>query len=245
MPPSHHKGFRMLIALEDPIWTRLYRPYGVQDVAGILEDLSRRWDEDTARDLYREKLHHQDDLYPVTFAALPWVWRIAPRPLTFSAETPLFLSHVLDCALRPGDTGPRGDEPRGRYRGLVLDAGAHQWSWLPVEKRLRAEDMPILERLEGWFTQAVPEFAEACLNLVSSEEPHLGANLLRGLAALKGAFTLPFALSLWGDQQNMRIIAELARPETAEDRSAAVTLAAQIAARCPDLAKFLKEWAAA
>lgn len=112
-------------------------------------------------------------------------------------------------------------------------------------KRLRAGDVPVLGQLEEWLTQTAPEIAEACVGLVSSKEPHLGANLLRGPAALMGASALPFALSLWGDQQDMEIIAEEAPAETAEDRSAAVALAAQVAARSPDLAQFLQEWAAA
>ncbi len=181
----------------------------------------------------------------MTFAARPWIWLIALRPFAFSAETPFLLSHVLDCALRPGGTGPRGEGPRNRYRGFVLYAGAQQRSWLLVEKRLRAEDVPVLSRLEAWLTQTALEIAKACVDLASDEQSRLGASLLRGPAALTGAFALPSALSLWGDQQDLEIIAEEAPTETPEDRSTAVALAAQVSARRPDLATFLKKWAAA
>ena len=234
----------MLIALDDPIWVRLYGPYGVEDVASILEALSQRWDEEVAQDLYWEKLHHQEDLYPVTFAALPWVWQLAPRPLEASAQTPLFLSHVLDCALGTDGTGPHGDGPRGRYRGLATDVSAHQWDWLPAEQRLRPEDMAVLERLEAWFTQAAPKMADACVGLVSGEERFMDANLLRGPAALAGAALLPGALTMWGDGHDVQGILAVP-PETDGERSAALSLAARTKARSPDLAGFLRDWAAA
>lgn len=41
----------MLIALDDPLWTRLYGADGVPDVTGSLEALSRCWDEAEAREL--------------------------------------------------------------------------------------------------------------------------------------------------------------------------------------------------
>jgi len=235
----------MLIALNDRIWIRLYGPYGVEDVPGVLEALSQHWDEDTAKDLYWEKLHHQEDLYPVTFAALPWIWRIAPRPLKRSDETALFLSHVLDCALRPGGTGPTGDEPRGLYRGLSTDVAAHQRDWLAAEQRLRAEDVPVLEQLEAWFTRTAPDIANACVGLVTGEEAFCDANLLRGPAALAKGAALPFALTMWGDEHELDTILQDAPPEDNEDRSAALSLAARVAPRSPDLAQFLQEWAAA
>ena len=171
----------MLIALDGPLWTRPYGPYGpygVEDVVGVLRSLLQRWDEEGARDLFWEKLHHQDDPYPATFAALPWIWQLAPRPLEGTAETPLFLSHVLDCPIGPRGTGPHTEVPRGLCRGLVTDAGAHQLDWTPAKQRLQAEDMAVLARLEAWFTQAAPNLAEARVNLISGEERFRGANLL-------------------------------------------------------------------
>ncbi len=235
----------MLIALDDPIWTRLYGPYGVEDVAGVLRSLSERWDEDEAQDLFWEKLYHQETLYPATFAALPWVWQLAPRPLEASAQTPLFLSHVLSSALSIEGTGPQEGKPRGRYQGLGTDVSAHQWDWLPPEQRLRPEDMAVLEQLETWFAQAAPEMADACVALVSGETRFLDANLLRGPAALAGGLDLPSALSMWEDEQDTATILDEAPPETAEDRSAALALAARVAPRSPELARFLKDWAAA
>jgi hypothetical protein len=233
----------MLIVLDDPIWTRLYGPYGVEDVAGVLRSLSDRWDEAAAQDLFWEKLHHQETLYPATFAALPWVWKLAPRPLEASAQTPLFLSHVLDCAFSIEGTGPHEGQPQGRYQGLATDVSAHQWDWLPAEQRLRPEDMVVLERLETWFAQTAPEMANACVGLVSGQDRFMDANLLRGPAALVGAALLPGALTMWGDEHDVQGILAVP-PETAEDRSAALSLAGRITPRSPDLTRFLQDWAA-
>lgn len=235
----------MLIALDDPIWTRLYSAYGLQDVGGILRSLSQRWDENVAQDLFWEKLYHQETLYPATFAALPWVWQLAPRPFEASAQTPLFLSHVLECAVSLGGTGPQQGKPRGRYQGLGTDVSAHQWDWLPAEQRLRPEDMPVLERLEAWFTTTAPELAEACVGLVSGDDRFVGANLLRGPAALAGGLCLPRALSMWEAEWDTETILDEAPPETDRDRSAALALASRVAPRSPDLAQFLRDWAAA
>lgn len=242
----------MLIALDDPLWTRLYGPNGVQDVTGSLDALSRRWNEAEARELFRGRLYRQDNVYPVTFAALPWIWRIAPRPFEEPAETPLFLSHVLACAISSGGGGPRGQAPGPRghrsrigYRGLITHLGVHSWEWLPAEQRMRAEDLPVVKRLETWFTQTAPEIADTCVGLVSGSDPCRDANLLRGPAALAGRYFLPDALTMWGDEHDMQAILKEAPLEVEEDRSAALGLAAQVAPRSPDLARFLQNWAAA
>lgn len=62
---------RGLIPLDDPVWGVLYGPYGVEDVPGALRRLSEGWDTAVAEDLFWERLHHQETLYPVTYAALP------------------------------------------------------------------------------------------------------------------------------------------------------------------------------
>lgn len=185
----------------------------------------------------------------MTFVALTWIWRIAPRPFDGSAETPLFLSHVLDLAIGLGGGsprgGPRGSVPKIGYRGLITHLGAHSWDWLPAEQRMRAEDMPVMERLETWFAHAAPEMADACLSLVSGDNRRRDVSLLRGPAALAGGFFLPSALAMWGDGHDMQAILQEAPPEAEEDRSAALGLAAQVAPRSPDLARFLRDWAAA
>lgn len=233
----------MLIALSDHIWSRLHGPYGVEDVASDLDALSRSWDEDLARNLFWERLHHQEDLYPVTFAALPWIWTLAPRPLA-SGDALLFLSHVLDCACRQGGTGCDGKRPRERYRGLSTRLEDHQGTWLDPARRLQAADIPVLVRLEAWFTETAAMISRAALDGISGQSRFSDANVLRGPAAWAGADTLPMASTLWGDGHGMETILEDAPQESQDERSIAMDLACEVEPHSPELARFLQTWAA-
>ena len=68
----------MKLALEDQIWKRLYGPYGNTSVNTLLAQLSDQWDTAIAEKLFGEGLHQQNDIYPATFAALPWLSHISP-----------------------------------------------------------------------------------------------------------------------------------------------------------------------
>ena len=146
----------MLLSLSEPIWKRLYGPYGVEDVAGVLRKLDELWDDDLASELFWEKLHHQDDLYPVTFAALPWLWQIHPKASKGTLDALLFFSHLLNCAIRPGGTGCDGKSPRGQYRGLSLVVTDHAHSWIDGSDRLRDADMEVLKSLDSWLSENAP-----------------------------------------------------------------------------------------
>ncbi len=128
----------MLISLDDFIWPRLYGPYGHEDVAGALSQLARVWDGDVAQDLFWEKLHHQDTLYPATYAALPWLWKFDQEQHTKGAETLEFLSHVLACAVA------QHGGVSATYNGLSLDFRDHHHDWIDDDKYLTPQDMEIL-----------------------------------------------------------------------------------------------------
>lgn len=236
----------MLIALDDPIWTRLYGPYGIRDdpetVPDTLAALGRAWDEGRAADLLWEALHHQESLYPATYAALPHLWPLAAG----AGATDLlpFLAHVVFCATLPD--GAEGDAPSvGLYHGLTTDPAAHQWTWLAPEQRLRAEDRSVLEALEAWFTRTVPEIAEVCLGAIKGDDPCRDAQLLEGPAALQGGHEVAMAAVMWADGHDRPTILD-ERPATFErDRTVARDLAARLAPRSPDLAAFLTWWAEA
>ena len=236
----------MLIPLFDPIWSRLYGPYGVEDVAGPLEELSRRWDEDLARDLFWEKLHHQEDLYPVTFAALPWIWERSPDRLSDPAgETFPFSSYVLACATRTDGTGCDGTGPRGRFRGLSTRVEDHQWPWISPEQRLRAGDMKVLGRLEAWFARTAPVIAEASLAAISGQDRFLDAVFLNAVTTWRGAETFAEACSMWGGEHDMETILDEAPRPSEADRAILLDVGGLIEARAPDVALFVREWAAA
>ena len=66
-----------MLPLDHPLWPRLGDAHRDRDVAGLIARLSRNWDGPAANSLFWECLCHQDTVYGATFAALPWVFRIA------------------------------------------------------------------------------------------------------------------------------------------------------------------------
>ena len=60
-------------------WGRLYGPYGNRPVNNQLRALSQNWDDAAAKHLFFEELHHQDDIYPATYASLPWLVELTPE----------------------------------------------------------------------------------------------------------------------------------------------------------------------
>lgn len=172
------------IDLDDPLWSRLYGAYGLKDVAGQLRALSRTWDDGLAEALFWDNLHHQSDLYPVTYAALPWLWQIAPRTL----DTLVFFSQVLACS---GLTRGLDGSFRGPCVGLSLSRQDHAHCWLPADRHFDAEDMDRLRQLQDWFIATAPEMAQTCADsLALASQPSHFSHLLSGWFALRGNASL-------------------------------------------------------
>lgn len=232
----------MRIPLTDPIWSRLHGPYGVQDVAGTLQRLEVCWDEALAQDLFWERLHHQETLYPVTYAALPWLWHLVARAPARSETLP-FLSHVLSCAYRPCTGGAEHLGGVARYAGPSLEAGEHRLDRFDQASQLWVEDLDVLEQLQNWFRAMTPAIAEACLRAVSGTDRYFDAQLLTGPADLQGAPALAMACDMWGAEEPMERILEQAAPATEADRSVATAMADAVAPFNAALAVFLRTWA--
>lgn len=193
----------MLVPLSDPIWTRLYGPYGVQDVAGQLGRLSTSWDKAVADDLFWERLHHQESLYPATYAALPWLRVIARQGSEARREVLLFLSWVAFCAI--------GHDRRSseRFAGLSLDLAAHQQSWLSQDAWLTEADMPVLKALEGWTEAELPAIAEDCIAEMEGEPNRAAATYLAvGPLAIWGGHGAARALDWFKDGEDIDVIRE-------------------------------------
>lgn len=107
----------MKIPLNNPIWGRLYGPCGVQNVNKNLQKLHSASDHDVAEDLYWEKWHHQDDLYPVTCAALPWLWDMQPEDKDLNTSLLCFVSHAISCSI-PSEYAM---VPNREFTGLALN----------------------------------------------------------------------------------------------------------------------------
>lgn len=213
------------IPLDHPIWGRLYGPYGVQDVPAILLALSKDWQADLAKDLFWEKLHHQEDLYPVSYAALPWLWQITKGAL--DSETAFFISHMLRCAMLPAGEG-------ARFRGLSVKASDHAHGWVPEADHLQAADMAMLEALEGWFAGHALSLARACLAHLPALSGHEAQLLAIGFVAVKGGDGAAFHLDNWPEDTPDRGL-------DARDSAALVALAAEVTGQNAELDACLRD----
>ncbi|WP_170157836.1 hypothetical protein [Litoreibacter meonggei] len=227
--------------MSDPLWSRLYGPYGIEDVSGIIAKLERGWDLVIAKDLFWEKLHHQDDLYPVTFAALPWLRKIANAKGDADLDSLLFFSHVLYCASTSGGTGCDGHGPRGKYRGLSLHFQDHALDWIPKENHLRVEDMVVLASLEDWFAANTNGIAKACLDAITEDDDYAAAALTTGFSCLHGSENAVTLVTLWADQHDIDFINENVSLNSS-DRSLLISLSTMLDNKNKNLANFIREF---
>lgn len=231
----------MKIAFTDDIWNRLYGPYGNRSVNMQLMALSERWDNDVAKELFWEELHHQDDIYPTTFAALPWLLEISPSKGKAFEETYLFLSHVIHCACVEGGTGCDGAGPRGKYRGLSTDIADHQHSWLPQSEWLSIEDQPVLIRLEQWFSENWAMIAKRCLTLVSSDLV-ISAHAIEGFASANGGSRVAWSTQLFAEGEDVDFISRELGAYDDCDTMTVAKLFPYLHDRNPDLASFILDY---
>lgn len=219
----------MKLLLKNSIWARLYGPYGVQNVAPTLENLSRDWQQALADDLYWERLHHQETLYPVTYAALPWLWDIAPKDVANLG----FFSQVLSCAgLQTGDA----------LNGLDVNVAAHAHDWLAQDTLLSRDDMDVLSELRDWFLAHKIEIADACLTaLPHAVSAHGTVHLLTGPCVCSHAGTLADALVMVVDGQSTVEIGEDLEPFDSYDKRMLQRLLPMIEQSQPTLAIGLRD----
>lgn len=225
----------MLIPLSDPIWSRLYGPYGVQGVHSTLDQLAQAWSTKLSDTLYWEMLFHQDTLYPVTYAALPWLWQMTRQRQPADTDALVFFSRVLLCA---SDSA----SPQGQYPGLSLEVGDHAKPWLPAEIRLQPDDMKTLAQLESWFHQNAEDIASACLDAVPADDAYAAMALCVGFCGLRGGISAATLLEMWADGHPLEDIEEEISLST-QDISALTDLWHRLNGRNPQVAKFIEEYA--
>ncbi|WP_420586015.1 hypothetical protein [Ruegeria sp.] len=229
----------MHIPFSAPIWSRLYGPYGIQDVAGILTKLQKSWDEDIAKDLFWEKLHHQEDLYPVTFAAFPWLWSFSERESHKNIDILDFLSFTMKCARSSSEDGG-ATGIKGKFQGLSLRLGDHQKNWIPEHCRLTSEDMETLAALEDWYSANSSDIANTCADAVNGNNDYLDAILSVGYASLHGGDAAANLIIGWADKLEPTEILEY-YPLQSWDLSALSALSKLLAPKNDRLASFLEE----
>jgi hypothetical protein len=241
MNPAALKRIVMKIAFADSIWSRLYGPYGNRSVDMQLRLLSEKWDSAVAKELFWEELHHQDDIYPVTFAALPWLVELSPSEGEAFQETYLFLSHVIHCACTQGGTGCDGTGPRGRYRGLSTEIEDHQHSWIPHSERLTIEDQPVLVGIEQWFSKHWEAIAKRCLNLVGSDLV-ISAYAIEGFASAYGGSRVAWSTQMFAGGEDIEFISRELGAYDDCDTMTVAKLFPYVQERNPDLASFMLDY---
>lgn len=231
----------MKIAFSDGIWSRLYGAYGNRSVNTLLKALSERWDDAVAKELFWEELHHQDDIYPATFASLPWLVELSRSGDEAFEETHLFLSHVVHCACTEGGTGCEGTGPRGKYRGLSTKIADHQHSWLPNREWLTIENRPTLINLEQWFSDNCLMIAKRCLSLVNSD-PVVSAYAIEGFASAHGGSKVAWSTQMFASGEDMNSISRELGAYDERDTIAVAKLFPHIREKNPDLASFMLDY---
>ncbi len=174
----------MRLPLSDPIWSRLPGAYGVQHVNTILAKLSTQWDSALAKDLFWEKLHHQGTLYPVTFAALPWIMHIWTPEDDPDVETLFFVSHVVFLA------APFEFDESSDLRPELQKVSFR----VPEAEELPATDQPALRALAAWFTENATSLSEICLAAAPGRTDREAAALAVSGCTVRGQFGAANAL---------------------------------------------------
>ena len=175
----------MLIPLDHSIWAQLNGPYGVEDAPEVLARLLTKWNRAQADDLFWEKLHHQETIYPVTYAALPWLIEVARRHASAHEEIRLFVSWMLYCAYSRHNGTPQFDGfiPHGasRYRA-------------EEDARLQRDHGPVLADLATWFKDQTPVLSGTCETAADTAAVDGAGYMLCGPAMVKGADWLASSL---------------------------------------------------
>ena len=222
--------------LADPIWKRLYGCYGELDVPAELRRLAANWDEDRAGTLFFDELHHQEMLFPATWAAFPWIWRIAERDEDARASCLGFLSHVVYCAAEDdGTIAPRS------LSGLALDPAEHARASRPPGRRPGPEDGPVLERIAEAALALIPALDAACIASVE-DDPMTAAFLLSGPLAIRGVPQASSALEWEGTGEGWRaIVGQMGWIPGRRQKEALTGLARSVQPRAPGVARVLRE----
>jgi len=190
------------LPLDAGFWSRLYGPYGNRSVNRSIQKLIDHWDHDCAIDLFWEELHHQDDIYPATYAALPWFVEVRPQDEKGFEELYLFLSHVIYCGC--SDASARS---KGTYQGLSMNLKDHHHDWLPNDQWLQESDLPTLLTLKHWFTQNVSKIAVKCLDLINDDLTRT-AYALEGFSTFNGSTAVARAAHMLADGEDPNLIEE-------------------------------------
>jgi hypothetical protein len=194
-----------MLPLDHPLWPRLGDAHRDRDVAGLIARLARNWDGPAANSLFWDCLCHQDTVYGATFAALPWVFRIARDSPEARDDCLSFVVYASMCALRDSQDLPRTvtdwQATLAVYRSLAArDAHNPRWQAVLDIGTVEAEDLPDIEQIRAGFRSLLPRVGAFCAAMLpNTQDESMQRCLLAGIALNEGRIRLA-ELLLSGDE---------------------------------------------
>lgn len=90
---KRNKGALTLLEWTSDTWGKLMGPYGSgENVPTLLEQLMQEYNQETADELFQEYLFHQNTIYTVTYAAVPYLAKIACSTKVPEVQRDLFIT---------------------------------------------------------------------------------------------------------------------------------------------------------
>jgi len=167
-----------MLELNDPLWNKLVTMFRKEHVPTLLSALAVSWSEETASTLLWGELWHQNTCCGATYAAVPYLLKIAePEENRHQRlEIALFLGQVtLDSNPRPGPGDQFEDE---ELRRLIIGCAIE-----PVN----AGDLEKMRSIKVEFYSALPAIRALCERaLLEKNWEVVDRYLLSGIAAADG-----------------------------------------------------------
>jgi len=195
-----------MVELSDPLWCKLNSAHGFgEDIPFRLVALAEHWDEDDARELMHDHLIHQETCYGATYAAAPYLLRMAlpDNNVVQRMDIAVFLGYFVLCAFRKPEQKPSENDSlnglaltleswektRDPYRSLLSHRTDQQLS----ERYAEIDDLepPSESELRKFadmrdrFIALLPEIASLCERTFHehSDDEYIPRYLLSGIAA--------------------------------------------------------------
>ncbi|MEM7634429.1 MAG: hypothetical protein AAF299_07705 [Pseudomonadota bacterium] len=196
-----------MLALSDPLWCKLNTAYGfAKDIPLGIVALAERWDEEAAGDLMHGELIHQETCYGATYAAAPYLLKLAQPDdnVVQRMDIAVFLGHLALCAFSRPEKGARTsdslnglalnlecwEQTRDPYRSKPAQGAGQQMSKNhrdimdlepPSDDELRK-----FEDIRDSFLAVLPDIGSLCERTFHehSDDEYIPRYLLSGIAAV-------------------------------------------------------------
>jgi len=195
-----------MIELSDPLWCKLNSAHGFgEDIPFRLVALAEHWDEEDARELMHDYLIHQETCYGATYAAAPYLLRMAlpDSNVVQRMDIAVFLGYFVLCAFRKSGQDP---SETNSLNGLALTLESWEKTRAPYRSlRAHGADKRLSERygeiddleppsegelrkfaaIRDRFIALLPEIGSLCERTFHehSDDEYIPRYLLSGIAA--------------------------------------------------------------